>query len=761
MGQPGVLLSLASQYGSNTLRVTQAVEAALADVRPALTAEGIKVFPALHRPANFIQRALGNLGHAIVIAALLILAVLYVFLRDWRSALITFLAIPLSLLAAIATLNFFGYTLNTMTLGGFAVSLGVLVDDAIIGIENILRRLRENTALETPTPRLDVIATAAFEVRSSVIYATLVAIVVFLPELFSTSIQGRFVGPMATAFILAVLASLVVAMTVTPALCALCLSVKDTNWESPRWILRAKSWQAFAIEAVQARLGTFVVLLTALFAGALALLPLLDATLMPVFREGHFVVQVSSSIPGTSFDEMLAIGRRVSSEVLKLPYVQTVEQQIGRAELSEDTWGPHRSEFHVELKPDATIDQTAAEEALRQILENYAGIQTEVVTFLGDRISESLSGETAQVAIKVFGDNLDQLDRVGLQIQNALSDEQGIIDLQFNRQTGTPTFSIALDADALAANGVKADTVLDVIEADYAGVKVGQTYLGTRSIDVVVLLDDSLRHRLDYLPNILIAGPFGPVPLSQLGRITPTSSRYSIEHDGGQRRISVTFNVKGRSLQEAVAEAQNRISSIKLPAGTYVEFAGAAEEERGARTEMAFYSVLALVLIFMLLFLCFRWRVHPWLVMANLPFSLIGGIFAIAISGVGLTLGAIVGLITVFGISARNAILLLAHYEHLVENEGAPWNAATITRGAQERLVPILMTALVTALALMPLAFGINQAGQEIEGPMAITVLGALLSSTLLNLALLPALALRCSRPSTHKEVGINDLHCC
>ena len=301
----------------------------------------------------------------------------------------------------------------------------------------------------------------------------------------------------------------------------------------------------------------------------------------------------------------------------------------------------------------------------------------------------------------------------------------------------------------MAANGVKADTVLDVIEADYAGVKVGQTYSGTRSIDVVVLLDDTLRHRLDYLPNILIAGPFGPVPLSQLGRITPTSSRYSIEHDGGQRRISVTFNVKGRSLQEAVAEAQNRISSIKLPAGTYVEFAGAAEEERRARTEMAFYSVLALVLIVMLLFLCFRWRVHPWLVMANLPFSLIGGIFAIAISGVGLTLGAIVGLITVFGISARNAILLLAHYEHLVENEGAPWNAATITRGAQERLVPILMTALVTALALMPLAFGINQAGQEIEGPMAITVLGALLSSTLLNLALLPALALRYSRPST------------
>jgi Cu/Ag efflux pump CusA len=360
-----------------------------------------------------------------------------------------------------------------------------------------------------------------------------------------------------------------------------------------------------------------------------------------------------------------------------------------------------------------------------------------------------LSGETAQVAIKVYGEDLDALDRVGEEIQNALTKETGVVDLQVDRQAGTPTFAISLDTDALAANGVKTDVVLETLASYYAGATAGQTYAGTRLVDVVVLMDDDLRHRVDHILSMLIASPFGPVPLSQLARVAPISSRYSIEHDGGQRRVSVTFNVVGRSLDSAVAEARRRIASIALPVGTYLEFTGAAEEERRTRNEIVIYSACALVFIVMLLFMCFRWRAHPWLVMANLPFSLIGGIFAVAVSGIGLSLGAIVGLVTVFGISARNAILLLAHYEHLVETEGAPWNAETIARGAQERLVPILMTALVTALGLMPLAFGTAQPGQEIEGPMAITVLGGLFSSTLLNLVLLPALVQRHSLPGS------------
>ena len=746
MGKPGVLLSLASQYGANTLSTTVAVEKALADLKPALEAQGITMYAGLHRPANFIERALTDLRQSLVIAALLILAVLYIFLRDARAALIAFTAIPLSLLAAIVVLNRSGQTLNTMTLGGFAVALGVLVDDAIIGIENILRRLRNNATLSSPLPRLDVIREASLEVRGPVIYATAVVIAVFLPELFTTSVQGHFVGPLALSFILAVLASLVVAMTTTPALCALLLRNHAARAES-RWLTRLKRWQERAILAVGAHFRPVAVVLAALFVAVLAALPFLGGTFMPDFREGHFVMQVSSSIPGTSLGEMLDAGKRISAEVLKLPYVQTVEQQVGRAELGEDTWGPHRSEFHIELKPDASIDQAVAQDALRNIIAGYPGIQSEVVTFLGDRISESLSGETAQVAIKVFGDDLDSLDRVGNRLVAALGGIPGIVDLQFKRQSGTPTVTIALSPAALAGAGLKSQDVLDTIETAYAGATVGQTFNGTRTVDTVVLLPEGLRAQPSQLGRLMIASPLGPVPLSRVARLDVSQDRYSIEHDGGQRRVSVTFNVAGRALQSVVAETQQKIrQSVSLPPGVFIEFTGAAEAERQTRTQLILYSAAALGVIVMILVMAFHWRRNSWLVMANLPFSLIGSVLAIGMTGIGLSLGAVVGLVTVFGVSARNAILQLAHYEHLVEREGLPWDLDTVLRGANERLVPILMTAAVTALGLAPLAFGLHRPGQEIEGPMAITVLGGLVSSTVLNLCVLPALAFRFGR---------------
>ena len=746
-GQSGVLLSLASQYGANTLDATRAVEAALAQLTPALNKQGIEVFPRLHRPANFIEEALSSLEKSLVIAAILILAVLYLFLRDWRSAFITFLAIPLSLLAATLVLNRMGQSLNTMTLGGFAVALGVLVDDAIIGIENVLRRLAENQALGNPQPRLAVIRDATLEVRGPVVYATLVVIAVFLPELFSTSVEGHFVGPLAMAFILAVIASLAVALTAAPALSALMLSARDAHADY-RWLRALKARQRDAVEFVYRNFRVVAAVLIALTVAAIVVLPFLASSFMPDFREGHFVMQVSSSTPGTSLDEMLAMGKRVSRDVLALPYVATVEQQVGRAELGEDTWGPHRSEFHVELKADADIDQAEAEDALRQILARYPGLQTEVVTFLGDRISESLTGETADIAIKVFGDQLDTLDATARRIVAALGGTPGIVDLQFKPQSGTPTLALQLIPAALTASGLKVQDVLDAVQTDYAGATVGQTYAGVRAVNVVLLLPEAARNRPELLSALMIASPFGPVPLSQVAHIVPTDTRYTIEHDGGQRFVSITFNVKGRSLQATVDDAQARIAKqVTMPAGVYVQFTGAAAEAQAAQTEMLLYTGFALVLIGMILFICFQWRSNTWLVLANLPFSLIGSVVAIALIGGGLSLGAMVGLVTVFGVSARNAILLLAHYEHLVEEEGAPWTAATILRGAQERLVPILMTAAVTALGLLPLAIGLHQPGQEIEGPMAVTVLGGLLSSTILNLVVLPALAERFGGP--------------
>ncbi len=407
----------------------------------------------------------------------------------------------------------------------------------------------------------------------------------------------------------------------------------------------------------------------------------------------------------------------------------------------------------MELKSDATVDQGQAQDQLRGIMEHYPGVQSEVVTFLGDRISESLSGETAQVAVKVFGNDLDALDSAGGRVAAALKKIPGIVDLQFKRQSGTPVIAIQLMPAALAATGLKVQDVLDTIETSYAGAKVGQTFHGTRTVDVAVLLPDSIRHQATALRQLMLGSPGGPVPLSQIARVDVTQNRYSIEHDGGQRRVSVTFNVAGASLQSVVQEAQRVIAqSVALPSGVFLEFTGAAAAERQTRNELILYSGLALALIVMILFISFHWRVNSWLVLANLPFSLIGSVFAIAVTGVGISLGTVVGLVTVFGVSARNAILQLAHYEHLVEVEGSAWNIDLVIRGANERLIPILMTAAVTALGLAPLAFGINRPGQEIEGPMAVIVLGGLISSTLLNLLVLPALAWRFVRVSPRGE---------
>ena len=753
MGKPGVLISLASQYGANTLSTTHAVESALAALEPALRAQGITLYSGLHRPANFIERALQDLEHSLAIAAFLIVVVLYAFLRNARAALIAFVAIPLSLLAAVDVLEHLGQTLNTLTLGGFAVALGVLVDDAIIGIENILRRLRQNRDLPQPRERLQVILESSLEVRGPVVYATAVVIAVFIPELLTSSVQGHFVAPLAAAFILAVSASLLVAMTVTPALCALLLSSNVVSTE-PRWLGKLKDWQRGAIEKTARHLGLTLTVTGALLLASVALLPFLGGTFMPDFREGHFVMQASSSVPGTSLEEMLQFGRRISAEILALPYVQSVEQQIGRAEAGEDTWGPHQSELHVELRSDATVDQAAAQETLRKIIAGYPGIQGEVVTFLGDRIGESLSGETAQVAIKVFGNDLDALDDTGAAILSTLGKEPGLTDLQFKREDNTPVLNIVPRGASLAASGLKTQDVLDAVESAYSGAVVGQTYSGARSIPVVLRLPDAVRDRPDRVGDLLVPGAYGPIPLRQVAGVGLSEDRYDIQHEGGQRRVSVTFNVQGRALQDAVAEARQRIAhTVAVPAGTFLEFTGAAAAEQQTRRELLVYSGGALLLIIMILLVSLHWRASGWLVMANLPFSLLGSVLLIAATGIGLSLGSLVGLVTVFGISARNAILQLAHYEHMVGREGLQWDFALALRGANERLVPILMTATVTALGLAPLAAGVHSPGQEIEAPMAITVLGGLVSSTVLNLIVLPVLVYRFGGPMDgHKD---------
>jgi CzcA family heavy metal efflux pump len=754
-GRPGVLLSMSSQFGANTLEVTRAVETALASLTPAMNADGITVYPRLHRPANFIERALANIQRSLVIAAVMIFVVLFAFLRNWRSALISFLAIPLSLVAGAVVLGYMGQTLNTMTLGGFAVALGVLVDDAIIGIENVLRRLRENANAPSPRPVLEIIRDATLEIRGPVVYATVAVLLVFVPVLMTSGVQGHFLAPLAIAFMLSVMASLVVALTVTPALCALLLSARAAHREA-FWIRGLKWAQGRIIAAVDRGFIVVMAVLLLLFVGALAWLPYLGGQFMPDFREGSFVIQVNSAVPGTSLEEMTKLGQRISKDILALPYVATAEQQLGRAQGSEDTWDTARSEFHVELKPDAKIDQSEAQNQLRKILAQYPGLNVEVVTFLGDRLSESLTGETSQMIVNVFGDDLDTLDRVAGNVGQAIGKVPGVVDLRVQHASNTPAIGITLDSAALAAYGLKAQDALDVLQSAYAGAVVGQTFNGVRKIDVVMILPEALRHRIEQIGSLNIASPLGPVPFRNVAHVTPVQGRANILHDGGQRRVTVAFNVKDRPLQDVVNDAKAAVAkAVPQQTGAYLVFAGQAEAEQTARFELSAYTAGTLLLIVMILFLCFRRSAHPWLVMINLPFSLIGSILAIGVSGIGLSLGALVGLVTVFGVGARNSILLLAHYEHLVDNEGAIWDDRTVVRGASERLVPILMTATVTALGLAPLAIGMNEPGQEIEGPMAITVLGGLLTSTLLNLLVLPALAKRFSyRKESEKSRG-------
>ncbi|HZF28819.1 MAG TPA: efflux RND transporter permease subunit [Gammaproteobacteria bacterium] len=753
-GRDGVLLTISSQFGANTMDVTRALEDALADIVPRLDADGITTYPALHRPATFIERALTNLRDGIAIAALLVLVVLFAFLRNVRAALISFVTIPVSLVAATLALKYAGYTLNAMTLGGLAVAVGVLVDDAIIDIENVMRRLRENEVAVRPRPRLAVVRDASLEIRSPVLYATLAVVALFVPVCFVSGVQGKFVGPLAVAFITAVVASLVTALTVTPALCALLLPARHVV--EPRWIGALKRAQGRAAGWISDRLAIVAAVLVAAFAAALLWLPSLGGEFMPEFEEGHFVVQASSSLPGTSFDEMLGIGRRVSADILALPYIATVEQQVGRAELGEDTWGPNRSELHVELKAEPGIDQSAAQEAIREIVDSYPGLRTEVVTFLGDRFSESLTGETAAVVVNVFGDDLDVLDRLGARIAAALGGVPGVVDLQYERQGATPEIAVRPRPADLAAFGVSRRDLLDVLQTAFAGLRVGQTFAGGSTVDVVVIIGDAERNRIDAIGALAVQTPFGPVRVAQLADVKPAVGRSQVRHLDGQRRVSVTFNVQGRDLQGAVADARARIAGLgALPPNVFVRFAGEAEAERQARIEIVLFAAFALIGVVVILFLCFKRRAYPWLVLANLPFSLIGGIAAIGVTGIGLTLGALVGLVTVFGVSARNSILLLAHYEHLVDVEGQPWNRATALRGASERLVPILMTALVTALGLAPLALGLGRAGYEIEAPMAIAVLGGLITSTLLNLLVLLALAERVTGAENPKNDGL------
>jgi Cu/Ag efflux pump CusA len=656
-----------------------------------------------------------------------------------------------------------------MTLGGLAAVLGVVVDDAIITVENILRRLRENLAVTPPRPLFNVVLDATLEVRNSVVYATFVVAMVFVPVLTMSGLQGKFFAPLGVAFILANLASLLVALTVTPALCFALLS-RSKPHEEPVYLRKLKSFHRRALEKISSRPKTIVAVALLAFIAALATLPFFGGEFLPDFREGHFVVGITMA-PGTSLPEMRRLGTQITAELLKIPQIQSISEQIGRAEGGEDTWGSHRGEMHIELKPTAGEDQEKVQDAIRDTLAKFPGIETEVLTFLGDRIGETISGETAQVVVNVFGDDLDVLDEKANEVAAALNKVPGAADVQVAAPPGAPRVVIKLRPDRLTQFGFRPLEVLEAVRTAYQGDVVAQTYEGEKVFDVAVILEPAARQQPESIGDLLISNPQGArMPLKQLADVFLTTGRYAILHDGARRRQTITCNPAGRDVASFMADAQKQIAAqVKFPAGVYAEFSGAAEEQQQAQTELLLHSLAATAGIILLLAVVFRKASHLLLVLANLPFALVGGVlmiglpclFGIADSLIhgsslaaalkesehpNLSLGTLVGFVTLFGITMRNSIMMISHFEHLVNEEKLPWGVETALRGATERLIPILMTALVTALGLLPLALGSGEAGREIEGPMAIVILGGLVTSTALNLLVLPTLALRFGR---------------
>jgi len=737
MGKPGVLLTLATQYGANTLTATKAVEAALADLRPTLEAEGVTVFPALHRPANFIETALAGIRGDLLIGAFLITIVLLAFTRDIRVAFVAFVSIPFSLLAALIVLDVTGQTINTMILGGLAVALGVVIDDAVIGTENILRRLRERG----DAPPREVILGASVEVRAPVVYATFVLALTMAPVLFLTGLQGAFFSPLAASFLLATLASLLVAITLTPALAFLLLR-KARPPEEPGILRALKDRHARLLRTMMPRPRLAVATTALLGLAALAGFSQLGAELLPAFRERHYVLAVNGPT-GASLDWMRDIGARLTRDLLAIPGVATVEQQIGRAEAGEDTFPPNQSEFHVELEKVGGHEEERILEAIRKTLGAYPGMQTEALTFLGDRIGESLSGETAAIAISAFGPDLDALDRVAAAIAAAVAATPGAVDVQIKTPPGAPSLSIDLDAQALARRGVAASDAYDAIEAAYQGRTVAQVSDGQRLTDVAVTFPIEWNDP-EAAGRLLVRGAAGAlVSLSDVAEISLTASRATITHDGGRRRQVVTANAAASDVAGLVTRIKAEIASnVVLPSGVYLEFSGVAEGQAAARRELLVNVSIAAIGIVVLLILAFGGGRPAILILSSAPSALAGGVAAVALTGGVVSLGALVGFVTLFGIAARNAILLVSHADHLVDHEGAEWGIDTVIRATSERVAPILMTALVTALGMAPLALGSGEAGREVQGPMAEVILGGLATSTVLSLLLLPPLLL-------------------
>jgi CzcA family heavy metal efflux pump len=748
--KPGLLLIVEKQQGGNTLDVTQGVEKALAELRPAL--HGLDVDSTIFRPATFIERSLSNLSQAMWLGCALVALVLILFTRDWRSATISLIAIPLSLLGAALALSWMGASINTMVIAGLVIALGEIVDDAIIDVENIGRRLRLNREAGNPRSSFDVVLGASLEVRTAV-FASLIVIMVFLPIFFLDGLSGTFFRPLATAYVLAIATSLLVALTITPALCLFLLPGARERREDPGLVRTLKGrYRAFLPRMIGRPQLAMGIVAGGLLVAAIGYVSFKDQFL-PDFRETDFLMHFVEK-PGTSIEAMDRITILASKELRAIPGVRNFGSHIGRAEAGDEVYGPNFTELWISL--DESADYDASVTKIKEAIDGYPGLTRDVLTYLRERIKEVLTGAGATVVVRIYGPDMAELRATAARVKGSIADVPGVADLKVEQQSLIPQIQILPRPEALAAYGLTTGAVRRATETIISGTRAGEVYRDDRSYEVAVWGTPEVRGDLHALRDMLIpTGSGAQVRLREVADVRIMPAANEIKRENGSRRIDVTMNIGGASDLGSVARTvQENVTALKFEPGYYPEFLGEYAALQASQRQLLFLSGLCLIGILLLIWLEFRSLRITALIGLSLPFALLGGVIAVLLSGGTMSLGSLVGFVTVLGISARNALMLISHYKHLETQEGETFGPAMIVRGAEERLVPILMTASCAALALLPLVVNGDAPGHEIEHPMALVILGGLVSSTALNLLLMPTLYARFARrPSGHRPV--------
>ncbi|MEJ7577679.1 MAG: efflux RND transporter permease subunit [Pyrinomonadaceae bacterium] len=753
-GEPAVIMSIQKQPGASTLELTEKIDAAVKELQATMPPD-VEINAELFRQASFIETSIDNVVEALRDGAILVCLVLFLFLLNFRTTFITLTAIPLSFIITFLVFYFLGVSINTMTLGGLAVAIGELVDDAIVDVENVFRRLRENRGLPNPRPSLEVIYHASLEVRSSIVYATIIVALVFIPLFALTGVEGRLLAPLGLAYITALVASLIISLTVTPVLASYLLpKMRAMAHDKEGFLVRfLKRWDEKLLHRTLK--NPFVVIggASVLFIAAMATLPFVGTSFLPEFNEGTLTINLLAQ-PGTSLSESSRIGQIAEKLVLSVPEVKSTGRRTGRAELDEHAEGVHYTEIDVDLKE----SDRAREEVVHDIRDKLAlipGITANIGQPISHRIDHLQSGVRAQIAVKLFGDDLGTLRAKAEEIRNVMTTVQGAADVQIEKQVLIPQVRFNVNRTAAAQYGLAPGEIAETLETALNGKKVSEAVEGQRRYDVIVRFDDASRGSLDSLRNVTVDTPGGSqIPVSAVADIERLPGPNQVLRENTQRRIVVASNIAGRDLGSVVQEMQSRIAAqVQLPEGYFIEYGGQFQAQADATKRLSVLTLFSLVAIFFLLLKALGdWR-SALQVMINIPLALIGAVFALLITGGVFSIATLVGFISLVGITSRNGIMMISHYIHLMREEGEDFTEAMIIRGSLERLVPVLMTALTAGLSLVPLAVAAGAPGKEILHPLAVVVLGGILTSTLLDQLVTPAVFYKFGKPIADRVI--------